>query len=56
MFILFCAVAPGQIANGHANIDTLVFQLEEIQATRQKLGKYVACTESGVVVPAQTGL
>ncbi|KAL8620137.1 hypothetical protein ACOMHN_064807 [Nucella lapillus] len=32
-------LAPGQIANGHANIDSLVFQLERVQATRQQLEK-----------------
>ncbi|PVD37331.1 hypothetical protein C0Q70_04330 [Pomacea canaliculata] len=32
-------LAPGQIANGHANIDLLLFQLEEMQSCRQQLEK-----------------
>ncbi|KAK7092256.1 limb region 1 protein homolog [Littorina saxatilis] len=31
--------APSQIANGHTNMDVLVFQLEEMQANRQQLEK-----------------
>ncbi|XP_076455646.1 limb region 1 protein homolog [Babylonia areolata] len=30
---------PGQIANGHTNMDSLVFQLEEIQDRREQLEK-----------------
>ena len=33
--------APSEIANGHTNIDALVFQLEEMQSKRHQLGQWM---------------